>query len=268
MAALTGFLLAHGYAVVFVWVLAAQAGVPVPAIPLLLAAGALAGQGGLDLLALLALTLLASLLADLAWFGLGRRLGSRVLAVLCRISLEPDTCVRRTQDAFAARGALTLVLGKFVPGLSTAAPPLAGMTGMSVARFAVLDALGALIWGLAFLGPGYLFAAQLEALAAQAALTGTWLLGIFVGVVLAWIGVRFGQRQLFLRRLRVARITPAELHRLQVAGMAPFVVDLRHPADSAAHGAMLPGALRMTMEELEGRSHEIPRDRDVVLYCT
>jgi membrane protein DedA with SNARE-associated domain len=268
MQVLVESLVSHGYTIFFCWVLGAQAGLPLPAIPLLLAGGALAGAGKLDLAALLALSLVASLLSDLAWFLIGRRHGARVLGFLCRISLEPDSCVRRTQEAFAARGARTLVLAKFVPGLSTAAPPLAGMTGMPLARFLWLDGLGALVWTAAFVVPGYLFSDALERLAEQAALTGAWLLGIFATIVVAWIVVRFTQRQRFLRRLRAARIAPADLHLLLQADAAPFVVDLRHAADFAADPRTVPGALRLTPEQIEARHVEIPRDRDVVLYCT
>jgi membrane protein DedA with SNARE-associated domain len=268
MQALVDFLIAHGYSVVFLWVLAAQAGVPAPAIPLLLAAGAVAGQGLLDLRLLLLLSVLASVLSDAAWYALGRRFGVRVLAFLCRIAIEPDSCVRRTERTFAARGALTLLCAKFVPGVSTAAPPLAGLVRMPFRRFLWLDALGALLWSAAFLVPGWAFSRELERIAAHAALTGTWLLALFGAVVVLWILVRVVLRQRFLRRLRVARITPAELHRLQLDGAAPFVVDLRHAIDFDADPELVPGALRLTAEEVEDRHGEIPRDRDVVLYCT
>ncbi|MFY9342157.1 MAG: VTT domain-containing protein [Planctomycetota bacterium] len=268
MQVLLDYLVRHGYAVVFFWVLGAQAGLPIPAIPLLLAAGALAGTGHLDLTLLVALSLAASLFSDAAWYLIGRRHGVRVLALLCRISLEPDSCVRRTQQAFSARGARTLLLAKFVPGLSTAAPPLAGMTGMRLPRFLWLDGLGALLWTAAFVGPGYLFSDQLERLAENAALTGTWLLGIFATLVVLWVAARFTQRQLFLRRLRTARIAPADLYQLQQQGAAPFVVDLRHAIDFDADPHVVPGALRLTAEQIEARHGEIPRDRDVVVYCT
>jgi membrane protein DedA with SNARE-associated domain len=268
MQALLTFLIAHGHTVVFLWVLAAQAGVPVPVVPLLLAAGALAGAGDLGLAKLLVLSMLASLLSDYAWFLLGRRHGVRVLGLLCRISLEPDSCVRRTQRTFSARGPLTLVLGKFIPGLATVAPPLAGMVHMPTARFLLLDGAGALLWSLAWLLPGYLFHDQLEQLAANAALTGAWLLGLFGAVVAGWIGARYLQRRSFLRGLRIARIDPAELHRMQLEGLPVFVVDLRHVTDFAADPHVVPGALRLDADTIDDRHGEIPRDRDVVLYCT
>lgn len=265
---LVDFLVAHGYAVVFLWVLAAQAGVPVPAIPLLLAAGALAGSGHLDLTLVIALSVAASLLSDGAWFLIGRRHGVRVLAFLCRISLEPDSCVRRAEQSFASRGPLTLLLAKFVPGLSTAAPPLAGMTGMTLLRFLWLDGIAALLWSVILIGPGYVFSDRIERLAEQAALTGAWLFSLFGALVVVWIAVRFTQRQLFLRSLRIARIAPQDLHQLQQDGAALFVVDLRHALDFDADPHLVPGALRLEAEHLEARHGEIPRDRDVVLYCT
>jgi len=268
MQALVDFLVAHGHLVVFLWVLAGQAGAPVPELPLLLAAGALAAAGHLSLWLLLALAVLASLLSDCAWYLLGRRYGVRVLALLCRISLEPDSCVRRTQLAFSAHGALTLLTCKFVPGLATAVPPLAGVVRMRLWRFLWLDAVGAAIWALAFMLPGYAFGDRIEELATGIAVTGTWLLAAFAAIVVGWIALRWLQRRVFLRRLATARITPAELIALQQAAPAPFVIDLRHASDYEADPHVLPGALWFDAEQLATRHAEIPRDRDVVLYCT
>lgn len=268
MSALLEFLTANGYLVVFGWVLIGQAGVPVPAGPLLLAAGALAGSGELSLGALLLLSVVASLAADAAWFWLGRRQGARVLALLCRISLEPDSCVRRTQTTFATRGASTLLFGKFIPGLGLLAPPLAGMSRMSSGRFVAFSVAGALLWSAAFLVPGYLLHEQLEAIAERLALTGAWLLAVFTLLVVGWIVWRWSLRWRFLRALRTARIEPLELHRLMQGGDEVFLVDLRHEADVEFDPFVVPGALRLTAELLEQRHAEIPRDRDVVLYCS
>ncbi|HLQ36258.1 MAG TPA: DedA family protein, partial [Planctomycetota bacterium] len=221
------FLVQHGYAMVFCWVLLAQAGLPLPAIPLLLAAGALAGSGRLDLWVVTGLSVVAALVSDALWFEIGRRKGSRVLGFLCRVSLEPESCVRRTQQSFSRRGALTLLLAKFVPGLSTAAPPLAGTTGMRWPRFLWLDGAGAVLWTAALVLPGYLFSNRLERLVEHAALTGTWLFAIFTAVVVGFVLIKFARRQAFLHRLRIARIAPEELARLLDSTEPPFVVDLR-----------------------------------------
>jgi membrane protein DedA with SNARE-associated domain len=265
---LTELLVQHGYAVVFGWVLAEQIGLPLPAVPFLLAAGALAGSGRLSPgLVLLAATV-ASLISDTLWYWIGRTGGARVLGWLCRVSLQPDSCVRRTQRAFTASGARSLLVAKFVPGFNTLAPPLAGIVRMPLGRFLLFTALGGVIWAGAWLGLGWLFAHQLEVIAAEAARLGR---GAGVVVLLAFaahILWKYVQRQRFLRRIRIARITPEELKRHLDAGDDVMVVDVRDRADFEARPTIIPGALHLTTEELEERHHEIPRERDIVLYCT
>ncbi|MFQ5663993.1 MAG: VTT domain-containing protein [Terriglobia bacterium] len=262
------FLLQHGYLVLFVFVLAEQMGLPLPAIPALLAMGALAGAGQLSYPLALLTAVAASLLSDLTWYQLGRHRGHSVLNLLCRISLEPDSCVRRTQSVIARHGAPTLLFAKFVPGLNTVAPPLAGMIGMRLTRFALWDAGGAFFWAGGFSGLGYLFREQLERLAVYATHLGTGL-GLGLGAALAaYLGWKYLQRQRFLRQLWIARITPEELKRKLEAGEDVVVVDLRHSLEFDADNAKIPGALHLLPEELDPRHQEIPRDREVVLYCT
>src|SRR5436853_957572 len=165
MDAIIDVLVRHGYLVVFGWVLAEQIGLPLPAVPFLLAAGALAGDGRLSLALVLAAAGLASLVSDSVWYWIGRVGGGRVLRWLCRISLEPDSCVRRTEDAFGRYGSRSLLIAKFVPGLNTAAPPLAGIARMRFPRFALLTGLGGAIWAGVFIGLGWLFSRQLELVA-------------------------------------------------------------------------------------------------------
>ena len=266
---LLDFLVRHGHLVVFLWVLLGQAGLPVPTGPLLIAAGALAGAGSLDLLAVVALSVVATLISDGLWYEIGRRRGAGVLNLLCRISLEPESCVRRTENAFVRRGALTLVVAKFVPGLSTAAPPLAGVFHMGLRRFLLLDGLGAVVWTLAYVVPGWVFSDQLERIVDRMALTGAWLLGGLTAGVGLYVLVKFVQRRIFLRALRIARITPEDLRTLIETGQPPpFVVDLRHPLDFDAEPLTIPGALHLSPEEIDARHVEIPRDRDIVLCCT
>src|SRR5713101_7854818 len=156
------FLLHHGYSVLFAFVLAEQIGLPIPALPMLLAMGALAGAGRLSFAAALALAVAASVSADTIWYWMGRKRGYAVLNLLCRIALEPDSCVRQTENVFSRFGAGSLLFAKFVPGLSTAAPPLAGLFRMPLPRFLLADTAGAAIWVLTFSGVGYIFRAQLE----------------------------------------------------------------------------------------------------------
>lgn len=262
------FLLRNGYVVLFGFVFAEQLGLPIPAIPVLLAMGALVGAGQFSLAMAIPVALLAALLSDVIWYQLGRHRGPSVLNLICRISLEPDSCVRRTENVFANHGARALLFAKFIPGLSTVAPPLAGIFRMRLPRFLLWDGAGTLLWVGAFVGTGYLFSAQLERIATIALRLGAWLVAVLVGALAAYIGWRYVQRHRFIRKLRIARITPEELLAKLEAGEEIVVVDLRHSLEFEADGASVPGALRFSPDELERRHEEIPRDRDVVLYCT
>jgi membrane protein DedA with SNARE-associated domain len=262
------FLIEHGYALLFGWVLVEQMGLPIPAIPLLLAAGALAGSGKIALTFAVTVALIAVILADLFWYSLGRFRGGRVLKLLCRISLEPDSCVRRTENLFVRYGARSLLVAKFVPGLNTAAPSLAGIFRMPVRRFMLFDSLGGFLWVATFAGLGFIFSDQLEQIAAHSLRWGGWLVIVLAGSLAAYILWKYIQRRRFLYRLRIARISPKELMDKLTAGEGVFIVDLRQPIDVEAFPQMIPGALRIAMEEIDHRHGEIPRDRDVVLYCS
>jgi membrane protein DedA with SNARE-associated domain len=262
------FLFRHRYAVLFAVVYAEQIGLPVPAVPVLLAAGAMAGMSHLSLPIAVLVAVVASLLSDLIWYELGRRRGHAVLRLLCKISLEPDSCIRRTEDVFARHGVRALLVAKFVPGLNTAAPPLAGMFQMGLGRFVMYDGLGAVLWVATFCGAGYLFSAQLEQLAAGAARLGIWLAVILVSGLAAYIAWKFLRRRRFIQRLRTARVTPEDLMRALDAREPVAVVDLRHSLDRDADSVKIPGALHMLPEEMAHRHSEIPRDLDIVLYCT
>src|ERR1044071_3334711 len=150
------FLIEHGYVVLFASVLAQQLGVPLPSTPFIVAAGALAHSGDLNWAAVLLLASSAALMADFVWYEIGRVRGIRVLQLLCRISLEPDYCVRRTENTFARHGAQTLIVGKLIPGVSTLATPMAGVYGFSRSRFLLFDGLGVLLWNGTFELLGYL----------------------------------------------------------------------------------------------------------------
>src|ERR1700686_5006624 len=184
------FLLHHGYVVLLGWVFAEQIGVPVPSLPILLAAGALAGSGQFSFTGSLLLAVGASLTADSIWYMLGRVKGIKVLQLLCKISLEPDSCVRRTEGVFSKQGARSLLVAKFIPGLGTVAPPLAGIFHMRPARFLFFDALGSLLWAGTFLGLGYIFSGQIERVAEYLASLGGWLLVLLLGVLAVYISYK------------------------------------------------------------------------------
>ena len=262
------FLLRHGYAVLVAVVFAEQIGLPLPSPPLLLAAGALAGSGRMSLGLALGLAVVTALLVDLFWYDLGRRRGIRVLQFLCRISLEPDSCVRNTEKIFARHGARSLLVAKFVPGLSTAAAPLAGVFHMKIGRFLSFDTLGSLLWAGLYTGLGFAFSDKLERVGERAAQLGIWLGILLLGGLLAFLTWKYIHRRRFLHDLRLARITPVELRERIKAGEDLVIVDLRHSLSFEADPEYIPGAKHIDPDELDQRQGDIPRDRDVVLYCT
>ena len=262
------FLVKHGYIVLFGAVLAQQIGLPLPSTPFIIAAGALARSGQLSLGMTIFLAFCGALIADVVWFEIGRLRGARVLQLLCRISLEPDYCVRRTENSFARYGAKTLVVGKIVPGISVLATPMAGVYGLPTSRFLFFDAIGILIWIVPFELLGYVFSDQLEDVVGYTSRFGGLLFGLVVGGVAAYVVWKYVQRRRFLRSLRVARITPEQLKADLDSGADLVIVDLRHALDEEVEPRMLPGAIRLPAENLEERGEEIPRNKTLVLYCS
>lgn len=264
------FLIKQGYIFLFFWVLLEQLGLPIPAVPILLAAGALAGIGKLNGALVFCLSLLAVLLGDQVWYQIGLRRGGRVLPFLCRLSLNPDSCVRRARGIFAHYGPRSLLIAKFIPGMATLAAPLAGIFRMRLVRFLVFEGLGALLWTGLFIWLGYQFGHEIERHASF--LTEirisprVWLVVLAgLGVYLLW---RYLRRRRLLRELAIARITPAELKERLDLGEEIFIVDLRAAVEFEIEPRTIPGALRLSLEELEEHHHKIPRDREIVLFCT
>lgn len=262
------FLVVHGYAVLLIWVFLEQAGMPLPSIPLLLASGALGGMHRLNFGVSLLLCVAGAVAADTIWYELGRRKGIKIVQWLCKISLEPDSCVRRTEGVFEKQGAKSLLVAKFLPGLSAVATPLAGIFQMKLRRFLVFDALGALLWAGTYLGLGYVFSGQIERIALKAQQLGGSMLVLIIAFLICYVAYKFVARQKFLRELRIARITPEELKFLLDAGEPVTIVDLRHSLDFEADPATIPGAFRMDASELQEKDERLPRDREVILYCT
>jgi membrane protein DedA with SNARE-associated domain/rhodanese-related sulfurtransferase len=260
-------LLTYGYLLLFAWVLVEQLGIPLPAAPVLMAAGALSAEHELSFLLALLAALAGSLSADSSWFFIGRRYGHHVLRFLCKISIEPTTCVRSTQESYSRRHGLALTYAKFVPGLSMLASPVAGQKGMAFRRFLLFDGIGATLWVGLLLVAGRLFGALLvrdpSLLDRVGRLSGALLL---LGVA-GFLAGRIIRRRMILKKLISARLEPAELKRWLDEGEDVFIVDLRHPDDLKDEPCTLPGALHIAPQALAERGHEIPRDRDIVLYC-
>jgi membrane protein DedA with SNARE-associated domain/rhodanese-related sulfurtransferase len=264
----THILLVYGYLLLFAWVLVEQFGIPLPATPVLLAAGALSAQHELSFPLAFAACVAASLVADTSWFLIGRRYGHHVLRILCKLSLEPTVCVRKTQDSFGRRREVTLMIAKFVPGLATLAPPVAGQNGMSLGRFLLFDGIGATLWIGVLLTAGRFFGDLLKRNPSLLDWAGRFSGALLVLGILGFFVGRVVRRRMVIKKLVAARLEPEELKRQLDAGEKAYIVDLRHPLELLADPFTLPGALHFSPDALAARHQEIPRDRDVVLFCT
>jgi len=259
--------------VLFGWVLVEQAGLPIPSVPLMLAAGTMSAAHKVHIALVIPVVLLACLIADTAWWWLGRRFGSRVLDLLCRMSLDATTCVNRAQGSIARRGGVTLLFAKFVPGVSTIAAPIAGQAGMSFPEFAVYDMAGSLVWAGAWLFAGRFFGDMARRSSQFFATLTHFAFALVLLMVLGIIIYRYVQRRRFLAELRGLRLEPEQLLAMieearSGRAEAPFIIDLRHPLDVLTEPEILPGALRIGPNELRIHRDEIPLDREIVLYCT
>jgi len=258
-------LLQYGVPLVGLNVLLQQLGLPIPAVPTMMLAGALAMTGRIDVVQAFAISVAASLAADLLWFWAGRRYGYPVLRFLCRISLSPDTCVRQTEGIFERWGFYSVVVSKFVPGFSTVAPPIAGALKMRSSAFVAASLASAALWVGAAMAAGAVFARQIdfalawmtEHLALAALVVGT-LVGVYV--VLKAL-----QRWRMARFLATAMISTEELRERLAGEPRPFLIDV---GSSLAHHARphIPGAALLDLDAI-ARSDDFPDDRDIVLYC-
>jgi membrane protein DedA with SNARE-associated domain len=247
---------------------AEQVGIPLPAVPALLAVGALAAQGRVSLWLVIGAIAAAAVPVDLVWHELGRRRGARVLSGLCRISLEPDVCVRRTENLFLRHGVRALLVSKFLPGLTTVMPPLAGIFGIPRLRFVLYDLAGIVLWAGSWAAIGYAFSGTIEAVARRVTALGHRAGLAAAGILVAYIAVKVLRRWLFLRRLRIARISPEALKTKLDAGEEVVILDLRTALDVAATPFAIPGSRWISVESLGEHLAEIPRDRELVLSCS
>jgi membrane protein DedA with SNARE-associated domain/rhodanese-related sulfurtransferase len=258
----------YGLLIVFMNVLLDQIGLPVPAVPTLVFAGALAADGQMPLLPLFALTILACLVPDCAWYLVGEKYGIRVLKTLCRISLEPDSCVSKTQTRFERWGVNSLLIAKFVPGLAIIAPPMAGALRIGWLRFLALSIGAAVLWAGSFLLAGILFKSQIAGFLLHVSEIGSTAAAGILLLLAAYISYKWWERRRFYRLLRMARISVSELYQLIQTGAKPVIVDVRSSTARELEPRWIPGALHVPIPEVAHRMKELPRDRDIILYCT
>jgi membrane protein DedA with SNARE-associated domain/rhodanese-related sulfurtransferase len=257
----------YGLMLIFAAVLLESLGLPLPAMPLLIVAGALAGGGTLSLGAIAAVALLAVLVGDIAWYVAGRRFGNQVLKTLCRISLSPDSCVRQTETIYERWGGQMLLVARFVPGLSTIAPPLAGAMRLRIPAFLAYSAGGALVWIVVSLSIGLVFQAQIALAGEYLARFGTMALAGVALLFLAFLAFKWWERRRFYNALRMARISVDELRRLMGAGTDPLILDVRSATARKIDGRKIPGARHVDLEAPEQHLRALPKTREIVVYC-
>jgi membrane protein DedA with SNARE-associated domain/rhodanese-related sulfurtransferase len=257
----------YGLLIVTANVFVDQIGLPVPAMPTLILAGAIA-SGGLGLTSLFAASVLACIVPDCVWFLVGRRYGMRVLKTLCRISLEPDSCVSQTQTRFERWGVNSLVIAKFVPGLAIIAPPLAGAMRIGWPRFIGLSAAGGALWVGSGLAAGMLFKTQIQSVLLHLDRIGSVTGTVVAAALISYIVYKWWERRRFYKELRMARISVGDLYALMEAGEQPIVVDVRSPTARTLEPRWIPGAIHVPVDDVSRHLAELPRDREIVVYCT
>jgi membrane protein DedA with SNARE-associated domain len=260
MTRLIQLLVAKGVPLVWLNVFLEQLGVPVPAVPTLIVAGALSRDNKMSSTHVLIAAVGASLIADWIWFILGRRFGYRILRTLCRISLSPDTCVRDTEERFERWGLKSLLIAKFIPGFSTVAPPLAGAGGQSTAAFLLYDGIGAIVWAGTFVALGRAFHHAIDRVFIALENLGWWSVALVAFALALVIIVKWAQRREFYKQLRMARVSIQELKDMLDRGQAPMIIDARSETARHRDRRRIPSAI--TVQDT------MPAGREIVVYCT
>lgn len=257
----------YGPLLIFLQVLITQLGVPVPSVPTLMVAGALSVDGHLSGGSALILAVLGSGIADFIWYLSGKRYGIRILGLMCRISISPDACVRRTENVFTRWGAWSLLVARFVPGLSLLASPLAGATNIGAARFLFFDTLGTTLWASLAIGSGMLLHQQVGAFIKALSSIGGVAILVIAALLALYVAWRWIERQRLLRFVRRHRIDVKELHALVSDGNAPIIVDVRSLITRQEDPRRIPGALEAELAEVQRLLADVPRDHEIVFYC-
>jgi membrane protein DedA with SNARE-associated domain/rhodanese-related sulfurtransferase len=264
---ITPFFGEHGLLLVIGVVLLERLGAPLPAVPVLFLAGAKAVEDPIYGVIALALAILACMMGDLVWYAAGRRYGLGVLKLLCRVSVSPDSCVRQTESAFEKRGVATLVIAKFVPGLATMAPPVAGALGLKASSFLIFDGAGSTLYSGAGIVLGLVFHDQVDWLLERLATLGARATVVLAVLLLLYIAYRWWDRYRFIKSLDARRISVHELSRIMATAEKPIVLDVRSRTHREIDGRRIPGAVHVDPDAPQLALEGIPRDHEVIVYC-
>lgn len=253
------------FLLVFANVLFQQLGFPVPAVPSMLLAGSAVGSFG-DLGSFLFAAVSASVIADIVWYFAGKAFGYRVLSVLCRLSINPASCVTKTEARIIRWGAISLIVAKFVPGFSTVAPPIAGATKMPLLIFAVAAAIGAALWaGLALIA-GWLLRAEVQSVIGNLESNSAGAIATLVLLVCLWIGWKFWQKYRFKRTAAIEHVTPAAFLQLMAMDRKPLVLDLRG-ARMVQESGCIEGAVPADLDKLFDSVGAWPKEMPIITLC-
>jgi membrane protein DedA with SNARE-associated domain len=261
-----GFISQHALAVVFFNVLLARSGLPLPVVPTLMTAAALARHSPTLIGEIVLTGLAAALAADLSMYSLGRRYGQRFLGLLCRVSFSPDFCVRRTTTLYLRVGAWSLLGAKFIPGLSLISVAMAGVTKTPALLFVLLDGIGTTLFIGAIVALGVIFHDAIASALSTLAALGAFGIGLIVGALILYVLIKWLRRQLFIRQLRMNRITVAELRKLIDDGVALVILDVRAKEDRVRDG-IIPGAIAAHPEDIDPIVRGYDRDAEIIVYC-
>ncbi|ANH75878.1 DedA family protein/thiosulfate sulfurtransferase GlpE [Ralstonia insidiosa] len=257
----------YGAFAVFLNVLLTQAGAPLPAVPTLLVGGALTMIGPLHFMELLPAAITGALLGDALWYVAGKRYGRHVMALLCRVSLSPDSCVRRTRTQFERWGAPLLLISKFVPGLSTVSSALLGTMRTPFSVFAGYNLAGSALWAAIWLMLGRMAHDSIDQALRLLDQLGSRAILLIVVLAALYVAGRWLQRWRFRKMLEMVRISPDELHALIESGSAPVIIDVRSDSSRQLQPQRIPGAMLYDMSSKHNAIEIDGPDREVIIYC-
>jgi membrane protein DedA with SNARE-associated domain/rhodanese-related sulfurtransferase len=257
----------YGILIVFAIVLIEQGGLPIPAFPILVVSGALAATGGISWVACIGVAMAACLIADVFWFKAGRFYGTRILRLLCKISLSPDSCVSQTEDKFARFGPKSLIVSKFIPGFNIVASPMSGALGVGTGRFIAFSMAGSLLWSGTGVALGAYFHKSVDQLLLVMSTMGTTALLVVLALLGLYVLFTYVERRRFLRSMEVERISMAEFASLIEQGQQPLVIDARSLTAQQLEAA-IPGALPFDACDAQGFMAGLDKDRHIVVYCS
>ena len=257
------------YSGLFLAVFAQQVGLPIPSVVFLIAAGALSAHSKMTPAIIIILAILGCLAGDGIWFWIGHKWGSKALRLLCKFTGDPRSCSRNARETFRRHGLPILCVAKFLPGLDAVIPPLCGVQGVPPTAFLALDTVGSFLWSSAYLGLGYIFSNELDAVVRWVQHFGT-ALGFGIGIPIALYG---GWRGLVLvrmiRQLRLRRISPPMLARKLKSNGRVAVIDLGSFEDASESMEAIPGAFSVDPSLLRKAPYiTVPDDVKIILYCS